>query len=232
MANGSVAYRGWKKSRYCFKASGFSRRLSERRTAPDNSAGMEDGETSGYATRLKINYDMDSWWISGKATVTSCAKRCLSCGGLPRSAGYSKSRSRPSNWRSRRNSMLVWMNSERLDASRSIDVILATPKFQPPTARSVFTPGWRCLTSLNIAYLSNNTGKFKPPTVSSVFTPGWRRLTSLNIAYLSNNTGKFKPPTVSSVFTPVWRYLTSLNIAYLSPSSGEQSQSVDTITET
>ena len=91
---------------------------------------------------------------SAVLTTTSCAKRFLSSGGLPRSAGYSKSRSRPSNWRSRRNSILVRTNSDLLDALRNIDVILATPKFHPPTASSVFTAGWRSLTSLNVAYLS------------------------------------------------------------------------------
>ena len=84
----------------------------------------------------------------------SWANRCLSWGGLPLPAGYSKSRSRPSNWRWRRNSMLVEMNSDRLSTSASIAVILATPKFQPPTANSVLTPGWcRRFMSLNLAYL-------------------------------------------------------------------------------
>ena len=86
-------------------------------------------------------------------TVTRFANRNLSSGGLPLSPGYSKSRSSPSKFLFRRNSMLLFMNSRLLSTLLSISVMTLTPKFHPPTASRRTIDGWRVLISVKLANL-------------------------------------------------------------------------------
>ena len=80
-------------------------------------------------------------------------KFCLSEGAPPLSAGYSQSRSRPSNPK-------VLKNAAEVDAKFFLSVELETmvendalPAVQPPTANSVLRSGLIALSPLNRAYL-------------------------------------------------------------------------------
>ena len=77
----------------------------------------------------------------------------LSSLGLPRLPGYSKSRSSPSNPCCRRNFIAWPTNSCRFWGVDSMAVILAVPKFQPPTPSRVFSWEFFCLASLKRANL-------------------------------------------------------------------------------
>ena len=89
----------------------------------------------------------------GGRTLQRVANLALSSAGLPRLAGYSKSRSRPSKFRVLRKSMLVLTNFSIFLLAASIAVIEAVPKFHPPTATRVFTKGCSTFTALNFSYL-------------------------------------------------------------------------------
>ena len=86
-------------------------------------------------------------------TCSSRVKRCLSSGGLPRLAGYSKSRSSPSNFLVLTKTIDDVTNSFRLAAVESMADIFSTPKFQPPTESRVFSAGLRSFNSLKRVYL-------------------------------------------------------------------------------
>ena len=86
-------------------------------------------------------------------TLQSSVNLCLSSGGLPLLPGYSKSKSNPSKFLSLRKSMEVVINSFLLLSVLNMADILATPKFHPPTASSVFSSGFCCFRLVNLSYL-------------------------------------------------------------------------------
>ena len=89
-------------------------------------------------------------------TLTRRVNLSLSSGGLPRLAGYSQSRSSPSKLRDLRKFTEWSAKSWRLSAVDTILVKGAEPRFQPPTASSVFRLGLIFFRALNHFLLSNN----------------------------------------------------------------------------
>ncbi len=92
-------------------------------------------------------------------TWTSSVNLCLSSEGLPLFAGYSKSRSRPSNLFF----LISWMedvtNSCLVLEVTSIVAIFSTPKFHPPIANNVFSDGFCCFSLLKCSYLKYQCSK-------------------------------------------------------------------------
>ena len=86
---------------------------------------------------------------------------CLSLAGLPRLPGYSKSRSRPSKSRVRRNSMLDVTKMFRVAFVANMAVILVVPKFQPPTARRTFSFGLEFFREVTFAYLKQGAHEIR-----------------------------------------------------------------------
>ena len=86
-------------------------------------------------------------------TLTRAVNFCLSSGGLPRLAGYSQSRSRPSKpWSVRK--VIEWSTkSWRIVLVATILEKSADPMFQPPTASRVFSCGFRALRLFTLSYL-------------------------------------------------------------------------------
>ena len=102
-------------------------------------------------------------------TLQRCVKRCLSSGGLPLFAGYSKSKSSPSNLRLRKNGITELIKILLLLFDRSITVIIDVPKFHPPTANRVFNAALRSFKSFVLSYLRNITGDFLKIAISIIF---------------------------------------------------------------
>lgn len=88
-----------------------------------------------------------------KLTWTNNLNFSLSSGGLPLAVGYSQSRSRPSNRRSRRYLMADWIKAFLVSEVVTMRVNGAVPRFHPPTASSVFSSELTVFKSLNLEYL-------------------------------------------------------------------------------
>lgn len=91
----------------------------------------------------------------------------LSCGGDPLLAGYSQSKSRPSNPCCLKNEIEFRTNSPRLFLLATIELKVATPWFHPPTANVTLRSGFSCFKLIISAYIwtsfhSNVASSFLP----------------------------------------------------------------------